>query len=856
MPGLHHWFREGYGGTEDLAWLVDAETGALVDTNPAAGAFGPRALAGLTPTPGDLRGLRVEATLTGQDGAARDFEVTLTPLPPGERRLLLGLAHDITRRRQAEAALRAGPSLICQILIRPDGRGSMPFASDAIGDLYELSPDDVREDLSPLYPRLHPDDREAMISTTAASARTLSPWLLEYRVLLPSRGLRWVLGRGSPQRLADGSTLFTCSLTDVTERRQAQSDAEVEHGLSQAALDALPEHLCVLDEAGVVVAVNRAWRDFAEANGANLARGFLGSNYLEVCAHAAGPVSTDAERFAQGLREVMRGARAAFAFEYLSRSPREERWFLARAARFEHAGQVRALVSHADITERHRTDETLREEEELFSLFVRHSPMYAFVKEVTPTESRVVRASENFVDMIGVPGSKMAGRTMHELFPPELATKMTADDWAVASAGQPLVVEEVLSGRTYSTVKFPLPMRGRTLLAGYTRDITQQREAERSARLAVVGTLAAGAAHEINNPLAYVLGNVEWAVEQLRALRDEVAPARRALLDEALEVLVEAHGGAERIRDIVAGLRTFSRKDETPRAPTDVGQAMRAALQLTLAQRRARAETVTQVAPTPPVLANEHQLERVFINLLINAAQAIPEGAPTPGRITVAVGPGDDGTVVATVEDTGVGIGDEVRTHLFEPFFTTKPIGQGTGLGLSICHGIITAFGGRMEVTSVPGRGSTFRVVLPALPEAPRPSAPVGSAPRRALPVGRRVLVVDDDAPVATVIARTLEGGPEVVVLNDSRAALARLAAGEPFDLVICDLMLPGMSGQAFQEGLAAVRPELARSMIFVTGGAFTDSAEGFLRSTQNAHLVKPFEPEALRQLVAERLAE
>jgi CheY-like chemotaxis protein len=259
------------------------------------------------------------------------------------------------------------------------------------------------------------------------------------------------------------------------------------------------------------------------------------------------------------------------------------------------------------------------------------------------------------------------------------------------------------------------------------------------------------------------------------------------------------------------------------------------------------------------VLAAGRRLEQVFLNLLVNATHALQE-AGGAGEVTVTVQPGASGEVVAEVRDTGPGMTPEVRARVFEPFDTTKPVGSGTGLGLAICHGIVASCGGRIDVESEPGRGSAFRVVLPALAAAPSPP-PIaqdarpdrGAAPGAGLPAGRRVLVVDDDPLILRLVTRALGGG-EVVTLADPHEALRRLLGGDPFDLVICDLMMPGLSGMDLFAALAQARPEEADRLIFMTGGAFTPRAREFLSDGDRPCLEKPFEPEALRRLVGERL--
>ncbi len=253
------------------------------------------------------------------------------------------------------------------------------------------------------------------------------------------------------------------------------------------------------------------------------------------------------------------------------------------------------------------------------------------------------------------------------------------------------------------------------------------------------------------------------------------------------------------------------------------------------------------------MLGNENRLGQVFLNLLTNAAQAIPAGHADRNTIRVEVRRGDAGEVIAEVSDTGGGIAHEVRPRLFEPFFTTKPVGEGTGLGLFVCHGIVAGMGGRIEVESEPAKGSTFRVVLP--PAAPgaatRPAPATAPVPARRA----RVLVVDDDARVASALKRVLQRDHDVEISTEPRAALERVRGGETWDVVFCDLMMPEMSGMEWYDGVRRAAPPLAGRIVFVTGGAFTDAAREFLERVPNARVEKPFTPDELRALVADRLA-
>ncbi|HEY6004154.1 MAG TPA: ATP-binding protein [Anaeromyxobacter sp.] len=388
---------------------------------------------------------------------------------------------------------------------------------------------------------------------------------------------------------------------------------------------------------------------------------------------------------------------------------------------------------------------------------------------------------------------------------------------------------------------------------GVSRDVTERRGAEAelkraSERLAVadrmasVGTLAAGVAHEINNPLAYVIANLSAASESAAALPDGAVDLQDALR--------EAREGAERVRRIVAELRTFSRPDEAARGPIDVRRVLDAAVNLARHEIRHRAQVVKRYEDVPPVDANESRLAQAFLNLIVNAAQAIPEGRAEANQIRLSARLAE-GRVRVEVEDTGVGIAPEHIGRIFDPFYTTKPVGVGTGLGLSICHGIVSSLGGEIRVDSVPGKGSTFAVVLPASSARPLPQA---AEPPAAAPAGRRgrVLVVDDEPPLAQSLRRTLGREHDVVAVSSGRAALDLVARGERFDVILCDLMMPEITGMDLSERLAREAPDAARALVFMTGGAFTPRAREFLDDPSRRHIEKPFDLEALRALVRE----
>ncbi len=249
------------------------------------------------------------------------------------------------------------------------------------------------------------------------------------------------------------------------------------------------------------------------------------------------------------------------------------------------------------------------------------------------------------------------------------------------------------------------------------RDVTERKQLEArllvSERMASVGTLAAGVAHEINNPLAYVSANLDFVIGELREMGTSV---RRKRIEELIEALTEARQGADRVRNVIGDLKTFSRPEEDASTPSDVRHVVESTVNLAWNEIHDRARLVKDFGEVPPVQASESRLGQVLLNLIVNAAQSIPEGQAERNLIRIVTRMGAGGRVAIEVRDTGCGIPNEIRGRIFDPFFTTKPIGIGTGLGLSVCHSIVTLLGGEIEFESEPGHGSVFRVLLPPWP--------------------------------------------------------------------------------------------------------------------------------------------
>jgi signal transduction histidine kinase len=379
--------------------------------------------------------------------------------------------------------------------------------------------------------------------------------------------------------------------------------------------------------------------------------------------------------------------------------------------------------------------------------------------------------------------------------------------------------------------------------------VRMERQLQASERLAAMATLAAGIAHEINNPLASVSANLQLAVEACEH------PA--ATLASIRGVLSEAIQGVGRVSEIVRTMHLLARGDTTERELVDINAAFERSIDFAANAVRYRARLVRQLGPPLHFQGNGALLAQVLVNLLVNAAQALPESTPERNEICVRTRV-EHGLAVLEVADNGSGIPEALRTRIFEPFFTTKGPGAGMGLGLSVSRGIVEGFGGSITLESEVGKGSTFRVTLPlaAAPAARLPAVRPTTAP--ALPGEglRSLLVIDDEVPLTTVFHRALSNDFAVTVANSGRTALDLLAArAQPFDLILCDLMMPEVSGQDVYTEAVRARPELAPRFVFITGGAFTARGKQFLASTGAPVLQKPFDLRTLRKVLKERLA-
>jgi len=401
---------------------------------------------------------------------------------------------------------------------------------------------------------------------------------------------------------------------------------------------------------------------------------------------------------------------------------------------------------------------------------------------------------------------------------------------------------------TVTEVRLP----GRRLFTAYLRDLTSAREAEveiqrqrsalqQSEKMAALGSLLSGVAHELNNPLSIVIGNALLLAEETEGL---------PLAERAQRV----QAAAERCGRIVRSFLAIARQRKAERRPTTAQTLVDDALQLLAYTMRTSGVAVEQdIAPDlPTLLCDPDQIVQVLSNLLINARHVLEE-RPQPRRVRLTAR-ADAGWAQIEVADNGPGVAEAIRSRIFDPFFTTKPAGSGTGIGLAVSRGMVEAHGGSLSLAPADGEGARFVIRLPLAHDALPQSDAEGAAgvPSKVTPAMRTALVVDDEPDIGELLAEMLRKlGYRIEVKASGEDAQAALRQRD-YDVVFSDLRMPGLDGPALYAWMAEHRPHLCARTAFITADTLSPSAHQFLASAGRPVLEKPFVPAELQQLLAQ----
>ncbi|MEZ4444315.1 MAG: response regulator [Polyangiaceae bacterium] len=487
---------------------------------------------------------------------------------------------------------------------------------------------------------------------------------------------------------------------------------------------------------------------------------------------------------------------------------------------------------------------------------------------VVAADQRVVFVNHAAADLFGIEPEAFVGTT----FPHSLDTQQTSEIEIARNVGSDPRVAQMRVAR--------VEWESKPAFLASLRDITDLRRAQElerrlfhADRLAAVGQLAAGVAHEVNNPASFVQANLGSLRDHLAALERCHAALKRALddldppaaeietilaeyqlgtrLGEMSEMVADSLAGVRRVSSTVKDLASFSRIERGDVEMVNLNDLVRVACNMTFNEIRHRAQLVKDLDRLPEIAADRGKVTQVLINLLINAAHAIPEGGADHHRIRIETRHRDH-SVIVSVEDTGSGIAESDIPRIFEPFFTTKSRDHGTGLGLSISHETVRKHGGGIVVNSTVGEGTRFDVVFPedtglqpSTSTRRKTGIPSPAQTRRG-----RVLLIDDEAMLRKAVHRVLQTQHDVIEASDGQEGLDILAGDPSFDVIICDLMMPGLDGPGVYDALQKRSPELLERLVFLTGGAFSDRTKAFIASAQPIVVEKPVSNDLLRGIV------
>lgn len=792
---------------------------------------------------------RIEYRMVRADGGVVWVDDAVRLVAAGGRVVALqGAMIDITMRKRAEAALRESEERLRLALVAARmGTYDWDLTTDTVvwsDTHYELWGYPPGERFPVEYrhfaERLHPDDVGRAEAAIRAARDARTRYANECRIVLPDGSVRWVAGTGEFQYTPDGRAVRMLGVTrDVTEQRRAEEALRLSEARFRAFMDNGPFLAWITEVGGAFEYASARFLDALHLPGG----GVTGRSLSEVF-----PPELAQQYFANN-REVAATGRVLETTEPAVLADGSPGQFLVYKFPIPEPGRLLVGGVAIDITERARLQAVL----EMRDRAIRAIRQGIVITDPNLPDNPIVYASPGFEQLTGYPVAEVIGKNCRFLRGPgtdadEVARVGAAVRNRVPYSGELLNYRK--DGTTFWNQLSIAPVfdgTGRlTHFVGIQTDVTARRDLQeqlrQSQKLEAVGRLAGGVAHDFNNLLTVINGYSEWALGE--------TPAGHRLR-EPLETI--RHAG-ERAAALTSQLLAFSRKAIVAPKVLDLNDAVGS---ITKMLRRLIGEDIALKVVLFPgacrVRIDPGQLEQVIMNLAVNARDALPRGGDLTVETALVPDTGPATAARLVVSDTGCGMCDDVKARIFEPFFTTKAVGKGTGLGLAMVYGIVQQAGGTIRVESAVGRGATFTIELPVVPDSTHgteePTA-TGLAPRGTETV---LLVEDEDAVrgLAKVVLE-LQGYTVLEAATGEQARALAAACDRPIHLLVTDVVMPNLGGRDLAAALRATRPELP--VLFVSG--YTDDAlvRHGLEVSELAFLQKPFTPLSLARKVREVL--
>ena len=797
---------------------------------------------------------------------------------------------------------RLVPSVIYQYRLYPDGRSAFPYSSPGMNDIYEVTPEEVREDATPVFGRLHPDDYDHVVNTIQESASTLRTFYCEFRVILPRQGLRWRWSQAHPERLLDGSILWHGIISDITERKQVDESArrlakenatmaeigqivsstinidEVYEAFAEQVKKILPFDRIVISiidsKKNTTRSVYIAGEGVPERYKMNIYP-IEGSGHSEMLrTRSTFLIQTEdfreyRERFPSLLSTFQAGFRSIMNVPLFSkgeiigalllRSRKYPAYSEADLSLAERIGtQIAGAVANAQMfNELSKTEKALREQLHFSQQLLDAIPIPIFYKN---NKGLYLGCNAAFQEFVGLTKEQIIGKSVHEVFPQDLADIYDqADRDLLSQSGKQVYETSFLhaDGSRHDIIfneAIYVGIDGRAAgLVAAIMDITELRHAEqerrrleerlqRSEKMEALGQLAGGVAHDLNNVLGILSGYSELLLLEI--------PEGHRSRGHAEKILQSTEKGASIIQDLL----TLARRGVTVSNVINLNNVVSGFLKTPVFEKmkayhpRVTFRTKCQ-ADLLNIKGSPIHLEKTLMNLVSNAAESI-SGV---GKVTIrtescyldkAVRGYDEilegDYALLTVSDTGMGIPEENREKIFEPFYTKKTMGRsGTGLGLAIVWGTVKDHNGYIDVQTEVGEGTTFTLYFPVTREemtAQQQKVPI----ERYMGKGESVLVVDDIAEQRDIASGLLTRlGYEVHVVSSGEEAVEYLKANQAGILVLDMIMAPGIDGLETYQRILEINPQ--QKAILVSGYSQTERVMEAQKLGAGAYVKKPY---------------